>query len=156
MAAGRNIKTVGEKKKKTISAHLCVLYLYFIAVMKIMLNRSPSWIAIGCAVLALVGGAFYFSTRKQGPWVLGVTKRSSTPDVPQELREPEILAKPMEYLEDDVREELYKKRTQRVREYCKYMPNDTLLEQWAQNPGKSSIWNNLKYKFKILIIIYNK
>merc|ERR1712018_899343 len=40
----------------------------------------------------------------------------------------------MEYLEDNVREELYKKRTQRVREYCKYMPNDTLLEQWAQNP----------------------
>lgn len=41
----------------------------------------------------------------------------------------------MELLEDDVREKIYNERTARVRDYCKYMPNDTMLEQWISNPG---------------------
>jgi len=42
----------------------------------------------------------------------------------------------MEFLEDDVRAEIYKERTKRVREYCKYMPNDTMIDQWINHPGK--------------------
>ena len=69
----------------------------------------------------------WFLSKPNTPWVLGVTKRSSSPDVPAELRAPEILSKPMEYLSDSVRAEIYKQRTDRVREYCKYMPNDTII-----------------------------
>jgi hypothetical protein len=47
--------------------------------------------------------------------VFGVTKRSSTPDVPQDLREPEVLTGPMELLRDEVRSEIYSERTKRVK-----------------------------------------
>ena len=56
------------------------------------------------------------SVRKNhNPWVLGVTKRSSTPDVPDELRAPEVLEAPMEMIPNAEREKIYKERTKRVR-----------------------------------------
>jgi len=33
----------------------------------------------------------------------------------------------MEFLSDSVRADIYQERTDRVREYCKYMPNDTII-----------------------------
>ena len=50
----------------------------------------------------------------------------------------------MEFLEDDVRAEIYKERTKRVREYCKYMPNDTMIDQWINHPGKPFLLNFIK------------
>ena len=72
----------------------------------------------------------------------GVMKHSSTPDVPGELREPEVLSAPMEMLEEVERAKIYAERTKRVREYCKYMPNDTMIDEWKTGSGNSQICYN--------------
>ena len=43
----------------------------------------------------------------------------------------------MEYLSDSVRSDIYQQRTDRVREYCKYMPNDTIIaDMKMQDPDE--------------------
>ena len=86
-------------------------------------------------MLLFVLAFFELNFTQQGPWVLGVTDRSSTPDVPPDLRAPEILPKPMELLENETRAKIYKERTTRVREYCKYMKNDSMINDWIEHPG---------------------
>ena len=83
--------------------------------------------------------------------MLGVTDRSSTPDVPPDLRAPEILPKPMELLENETRAKIYKERTARVREYCKYMKNDSMINDWIEHPG-----NFLYVHFSKLLFVFKE
>ena len=82
---------------------------------------------------------------------MGVTDRSSTPDVPPDLRAPEILPKPMELLENETRSKIYKERTARVREYCKYMKNDSMINDWIEHPG-----NFLYVHFSKLLFVFKE
>ena len=41
----------------------------------------------------------------------------------------------MELLENETRAQIYKERTARVREYCKYMKNDSMINDWIEHPG---------------------
>lgn len=97
------------------------------------------WLYQNCILLISIQASlisfFALDFTQQGPWVLGVTDRSSTPDVPPDLRAPEILPKPMELLENETRAKIYKERTARVREYCKYMKNDSMINDWIEHPG---------------------
>ena len=44
----------------------------------------------------------------------------------------------MELLENETRAKIYKERTARVREYCKYMKNDSMINDWIEHPGNFS------------------
>ena len=55
-----------------------------------------------------------------------------------DLREPEVLSAPMEMIEEAERAKIYAERTRRVREYCKYMPNDTMIDEWKEGSDVSN------------------